>query len=190
VLRYSNFNPFTVENAPAFVFAIDPFFTFDSAEKNVGDLSFNMSNSKSVYREKWLPLGNLFFINQLPNSIIQRTSKIAEYLILNQILQKKTVWEHTVKLAWVINIIDISDQVYVRGNYDFTSTMMDSQDTPFIDYYHGMPPVFNKSMFSYPPPSYMSFGDPIETLSTCYNTMNAHYMSDLAMQLIKERSKV
>jgi len=187
ILKYANFNPFRVEGSPSFVFAIDPFFTFDVVEKNVGDFAKDMTNSKAVYREKWLPLGDVFFINNLPISLVRRTAQIAEFLILNQILQKKTVWENTIKLAWIINMIDVADQVHIHGNYDFTSTMIDSQDTPFIDYTHGMPPVFNKNMFLYPPPSYMSFGDPIETISNCYNTKNSHYMSELANELLSKR---
>ena len=67
--------------------------------------------------------------------------------------------------------------------------MNDGKNTMFIDYEHGVPPDFNKSMFTFPPPKYISFGDPIEVISQCISTPNAHTMAKVAQKILAKRKK-
>lgn len=189
-LAQPGFDPFEEDRPRACIFAPDPFFTFDAAEKFVGEFWKIMPNTKDYYQRNWVPLGNVISIKEIPTDFVRRTIYLAETLILQQILEKKPVWEDSVKLAWALNLSDVVDQVYILGTYGITSTLIDTAQTPFVDYEHGMPPVFNKSMFTYPPPDRLSFGDPIETLSTLIQTSNSHYLSKLANKILEKRTNV
>lgn len=181
-------NPIEEDRPRACVFAPDPSFTFDTAESNAGEFWKIMPESKEYYQRNWVPLGSVMTFKQIPTDFVRRTIYLAETIILRQLLEKKPIWEHSVKLAWALNLSDVVDQVYIFGTYGITSTMIDAGNTTFIDYEHGMPPVFNKSMFTYPPPERLAFGDPIETLSTLIQTANSHYLSKLAANILEKRT--
>jgi hypothetical protein len=169
--------------------AIDPFFTFQLANQKAGDFWQKQINTMNYYKDNWLPIGSLIFINNIPIEFINRTIAVAEYLIVEQIINKIPVWEDTVKLAWVINTIDFIGRININASYIYASSMNNGNITPFIDYNHGLSPHFNKSMFLYAPPVCMSFGDPIETLLNCHSSPNADYMSELSNKIISSRNK-
>ena len=169
--------------------AIDPFFTFDQAEKNAGKFWEKQAHNREYYLKNWLPVGNIILLNNIPEQLVFRTTIVAEQIILNQIIQKIPVWKETIRLAWVISIVDYLGNIEVKGSYNITSNMNDGNSTPFIDYADGLPPVFNKSMFSFKPPLCMSFGDPIEVLATCKMSPNANYISEISEKILKSRVK-
>lgn len=187
-------NPKKLENfhtdIPSATVAIDPFFTFDHAEKNAGKFWEQQANSRDFYLKNWLPIGSILLLNNLPDRLVQRAVVVAEQIVLNQIIQKLPIWKDTIRLAWVISIVDYLGIIAIKGSYDLVSTMTDGNSTPFVDYNDGIPPVFNKSMFSFTPPFCMSFGDPIEILATCKMSPNANYVSELAEKLLKLRIKL
>lgn len=169
--------------------SIDPFFTFDNAKNMTGNFWENSTNDKEFYKRNWIPIGNVIFLNKIPYDFVLRTITIAENLIVNQIINKIPVWEETIKLAWVLNTIDYLGRINIFASYDYTSSMSDFGVNPFIDYQSGIPPVFNRSMFTFTPPVNMAFGDPIEVLSNCKISPNSAYMSELANSLIARRTK-
>jgi len=175
--------------ARAFLYSSDPFFTFDSAITNCGEFYKELKNPKEFYEEKWFNLGNVFIISGIPDWFIQKVAKTAEELITIQIINNKTVWSETVRLAWVVSLIEASNDIEVYECSELSSIMNDGKNTMFIDYEHGVPPDFNKSMFTFPPPKYISFGDPIEVISQCISTPNAHTMAKVAQKILAKRKK-
>jgi hypothetical protein len=170
-----------------FLYSSDPFFTFDAALINCGDFYKELKNTKEFYQEKWFNLGNVFIINGIPDWFIQKVARTAEELITIQIMNNKTIWSETVRLAWVVSLIDASEDIEVYECSELSSIMNDGRNTMFIDYEHGVPPDFNKSMFTFPPPKYISFGDPIEVISKCISTPNAHTMAKVAQKILAKR---
>jgi hypothetical protein len=170
-----------------FLYSSDPFFTFDAALTNCGDFYKELKNTKELYQEKWFNLGNVFIINGIPDWFVQKVARTAEELITIQIINNKTIWSETVKLAWVVSLIDASEDIEVYECSELSSIMNDGRNTMFIDYEHGVPPDFNKSMFTFPPPKYISFGDPIEVISKCISTPKAHTMAKVAQKILAKR---
>jgi len=186
-IRYKNIEIFPDQYSRGVVFAPDPFFTFDQAEKMAGPFWERLKNPKEYYQEFWIYLGNLMFLRDLPLSLIAQVSKTAEELIMFQYEQRKPAWHETLKLSWVVNFADNIKEIFLQANANLTSTMIDNLDTPFIDYEHGLPPMFSRSMFTFPEPQYISFGDPLEVISGLNQTLNAHFMSSLANSIIDKR---
>lgn len=174
-------------DARAFIFVQDPFFTFNKAVKSCGEFWKCLDRSKEEYEKNWFNLGNVYVLSGFPDWFVQKIIKIAETLIVDQIIKRKKVWSETIRLAWVMAIIDSIKDLELVPNFGLSAIMNDGTDSVFIDYEHGLPPDFSNSMFKFPPPKFISFGDPIEKISTCISTPNAHYMSKIATNILKRR---
>lgn len=176
-----------VGTVPEIVFDPDPFFTVATIKEEVGPFWEWFDKPKSYYETKWIPLGPIMVFNQIPPTLFQRTCFLAELIALQQLLAGKPIWKHTDKLAWVVNLADYVGQIQLRGDYTLASNMLGGDDAPFINYEHGLPPVFNKTMFQYMPPNYVSFGDPFEVLSAHAPSPAAHFISQLAQSSLAAR---
>ena len=172
---------------PEIIFAPSPFFTIDAAEEVVGPFWELFDKEKSFYEKSWVPMGPIAVFSNIPAYVFERTTILAEKLALHQLLDGKEIWEHTDKIAWAINLADFIGQIKLTGNYSMTMTMLNDGDAPFIHYEHGLPPVFNKTMFQYSTPNFVSFGDPYEILSQHSPTQSAHFISQLAKTLLEAR---
>jgi hypothetical protein len=75
----------------------------------------------------------------------------------------------------------------IKEDYNLAKSMLEYYETSFIHYEHGMPPVFNKSMFRYDPPDYISFGDPYEAILENPSTPSAYLMSELVKNIIEKK---
>ena len=179
-----------IKQERVFLYAQDPFFTFDFAEENCNGFWEKMKNTKEYYQEKWINLGNVFVINAFHPAILWKIILIAEEIMLGQIIKNKEIWKETIRLSWIIAMIDYQKDIQILNVDNLCSIMNDGKKTMFIDYEHGVPPHFNKSMFSYPSPEHFSFGDPIKIISECMNTPNAHYMAILAKSILDQRGKI
>ena len=188
VIRHAKYQPFPYPEYPGIVVAPDPFFTFENAKKAVPDFWKATGHKEDEVQKNWTPFGNVFYLNNIGVEFINQTIKYAELLILQQIRNGKEIWDQTIRLAWAVNISEAMGKAYVEANYNVVSPMVDNRLTPIIDYEHGMPPTFNKELYSFPPPLFLSLGDPIEKVSELINTSNAHFMSDLALSHIRERT--
>lgn len=165
---------------PEVVFSPNPFFTIESAEEAVGPFWEITNKTKTDYEMAWVPLGPILIFNKISEEIFDRAIVLTEKLALQQLLEKRPIWEHTSTLAWAMNLSDYRGQLLLRGDYDLTMTMLHNSNAPFIHYEHGLPPVFNKAMFRYAPPDFVSFGDPFEILAENSPTENAYFLSQLA----------
>lgn len=179
---------FSNNNTPQVVFCPDMFFTVDEAEENAGSVWQWMNKTIANYETNWVPVGSVIVFNNVPDEVFERTVNICELLALHQLEKYDKIWNRTDRLAWAINLSDFSNQIILHGDYGLTSTMLGSDNTPFIDYEHGLPPVFNKAMYSFLPPGYTSFGDPFQALAENSPTPNAHYISELAKINLKSRT--
>lgn len=169
------------------VFSPSPFFTLELAEESVGPFWEATNRTKSDYETKWVSLGPIIIFNKIPEAFFYRAIVIAEKLALQQLLRKQPIWEHTAKLAWSMNISEYLDFIILRGDYSLTMNMLDNGNSPFIHYEHGMPPVFNKTMFQYASPEFVSFGDPFEILAENAPTKSSYFMSELAKKNLETR---
>lgn len=169
------------------IFDPDPFFTIEMAQETVGPFWEWMNKPKSDYETRWVPIGPIMIFNHVPLMIFQRTIMLAETLALHQLLADKPIWKHTNKLAWAINLADYVGQIQLRGDYTLAMNMLSGGDSPFIHYKHGLPPVFNKTMFQYSPPNFASFGDPFEVLAAHSPTPASHFISQLAQSNLAAR---
>jgi hypothetical protein len=83
-------------------------------------------------------------------------------------------------------MMDSSNSPFIHYEHGLPP-MMDSSNSPFIHYEHGLPPVFNKTMFQYTAPDFVSFGDPFEVLAENSPTESAHFISELAKRSLAAR---
>jgi hypothetical protein len=178
---------FFAGNVTEIVFDPDPFFTIETAEKEVGPFWEWMGRSKADFETRWVPVGPIMIFNRVPPVVFRLASVTAEALAVQQLLAGRTIWEHTDKLAWAINLADFIGQIQLRGDYTLAMTMLGAGDSPFIFYEHGLPPVFNKTMFQYSPPNYVSLGDPFEILAVNSPTPASHFISQLAQSNLASR---
>lgn len=178
-----NFN----DNIPEVVFSPDPFFTIEKAEEEVGPFWEWVDRSKADYETKWATLGAVLVFNKTPFVVFQRAMFLAEKLALQQLVAGRPIWKHTDRLAWVMNLADFVGQIQIRGEYWLTTTMLGGSNTPFIHYEHGLPPVFNKTMFQYSPPNFVSLGDPFQILAANSPTPASHFISQLAQSSLAAR---
>jgi len=169
------------------VFSPSPFFTLESAEEAVGPFWEVTNKNRADYETAWIPLGPIMVFNKIPEDFFDRAIVLAEKLALQQLLNKQPIWEHTATLAWAMNLSDFVGQLLLRGDYTLTMTMLDSSNSPFVHYEHGLPPVFNKTMFQYAAPDFVSFGDPFEVLAENSPTESAHFISELAKRSLAAR---
>lgn len=171
-------------NYPEFVFYPDPFFTLEKAEEEIGPFQKWLK-----IKLQWVPVGSLFVAHQIPNDIFNLVAKRAELFALRQLMDGREISNKTVNVALASVFSEHSDNIFCRGDYSLVSSIMDGTNTPVISYEHGIPPDFHKSMFLYPAPSYVGFGDPIKILSEIFPTPNAHYVSILAGKNLQSRNK-
>jgi hypothetical protein len=188
VLASTDFWPFPSSDRTSFAFNPDPFFTLDSAERAIGNFWEIIGKSRDYIARRWFSMGNIYFMNGVPSFLVHRAGGIAERLVIQQILEKRPIWEKTSRLAWVLCLAEVDEgNIEIFPNYNLVSNMIDNRPTPIIDYEHGMPPHFNKSMFVGASPFEISFGDPFETIKDCKQSANGHFMAGLAESLLEKQ---
>lgn len=173
-------------NYPEFVFYPDPFFTLKKAEKEIGPFQDWLQKN---YVLNWIPIGSLVACHQIPPEFFELVAKRTELLVVKQLMNNQRVSNKTMNVALATILSDHVENIFCRGDYSLVSAAMDGTNSPIISYEHGIPPDFHKSMFAYPPPAYVSFGDPIKILSETFPTPNAHYISMLAGKNLHSRNK-
>ncbi len=179
-----------VPDVRSVVFAPDPFFTLRLAEERLGNFWEHFGRDKSFYDNRWATVGGVIIVNEMDAWLASYLCGIAETLVLEQIKAGREPWEDTVRAAWSVCLAEVASRsaALIRGDYEIAATMNDNRPLPIIDYEHGLPPQFNRRMFLFSGPGVMSFGDPLEVVSGCISTKNAHFMSDLAKSVSGSRA--
>ena len=191
VLNAPFYNPLPKQNVAALCFYPDVSFTLESAIENVGPFWEVLGKEKDFYEKNWINLGHIFYLQNFSESFFRVAIKNAEAILMSQIKTGRKFWRDSIRLAWTVTFIEAIQQfpVVVLANWDLCASMMENRNSMFIEYEHGMPPVFNKSMFAYSDSSLLALGgDPIETIRGCLNTSNSHQMATLAGNLVARRS--
>jgi hypothetical protein len=170
---------------PEIIYSPTAFFRFENAEENVGPFWEILGKPKEYYQEYWIPLGNFIVWNQIPKELFLKSIIIAEKLALFQILSNKPIWDQTAKLAIASIISEEKEFICLKRDENLSINMLDFKNAPFIDYEHGMPPVFNKKLFKFDPPKYISLGEPFTALKENPSTPPAYFMSELAITSLK-----
>ena len=173
---------------PSFIFSVDPFFTLEEVEKNVGPFYSWFGLEKSIFESSWIPIGDIYIFNKVPTNFFFDTVRIAEKLALHQMLANNSVWKRTSDLAVSINALLNASSILCKGDCNIFSPMNSDFDSSFISYKDGYPPNFHKSMFSFKPPFGLSFGDPIKVLSGINYSPNSSYISNVARRSVARRS--
>ena len=177
-------------NYSEIVFKPNPFLTIEEVEKNVGPIWSCLINSKEYYEENWVPVGPIMAFNNCQKEVFYRTISLIQILAVEQIVHKNKIWKHTDKLAWAINLADLNEKIVLKEDYSLSTSLLSfDTKTAFIDFEYGIPPIFNKKMFQYLPPEYISFGNPYEVLKDAGSTPNAYLLSELANKILKSHDK-
>jgi hypothetical protein len=175
------------DKSRAFIFGSDPYFTFTKAVENCGEFWECCDNDENYYRNNWFRLGSVFVLTGMPDWIVNKVIKVAESLLIHQISKSLIPWSETCRLAWIITMNDLKNNIEIIHDETLSSIMNEGKNTVFVDYEHGLPPDFNRLMYKFEPPLGLSLGDPIEALSHMISTPNAHFISKLCHQILKKR---
>jgi hypothetical protein len=173
---------------PSFTFAVDPFFTLEEVEKNVGPFYSWIGIERSVLESAWIPVGEFYIFNKVPINFFLDTVRLAEKLALQQMLATDKVWKRTADLALAINALINSSSILCRGDCNVISPINSEFESFFVSYKDGYLPNFHRAMFSYQPPFALSFGDPIEVLSEINYSPNSSYVSNIARRAFERRT--
>lgn len=145
--------------------------------------------SGKVPQKTFITIGNVMIFNKVPHGIFKETIRIAEELAVKQILENGKIDKKLINLAWSTNLGNLTKDITIIKDESLTDDMLGNTDSSFIDYEHGMPPVFHKSMFN---SEYLTIGNPLEILSNNFPTKNSYYIAQLAkninVQKINSRS--
>lgn len=144
---------------------------------------------KKQLEENWPSAGEIVCFNNFPNSFFVRLINLTESLVFRQMRKNDTFWDMTDRLAFNLLVQEHVGKVPIRGVYDYESDMYNNYPKSFIHYDKGFVPIFQKSMFSYAPPDYISFGNPFKVLSENYPSGAFHYMSILARSYLSRQTR-
>lgn len=191
VLNAPIYNPLPQDDVVALSFSPDMTFTMDSVAEEIGPFWEALRKEKPLYENRWINLGHVFCLQNFPETLPRIVGRNAELMIVQQIKMGKPVWRQTMRAAWAATLAEAVTEypVAVLANWDLCSSMVENRTTMFIEYDHGMPPDFNKAMFSYADGNLFAFGDPIDALRGCISTSNAHQVAQLAGNLVARRSQ-
>lgn len=172
---------------PEIYFNPDKDFNFNYVENSVPNLLEILNRENKKIKDYWISIGPVILFNNMPIDFFRMFVVKAEILALKQLIYNQKIFDKTDRLALSINIFDFMNKGAIKEDYNLTKSMLEYNETSFIHYEHGMPPVFNKSMFRYDPPDYASFGDPYEAILENPATPSAYLMSELVKNIIEKK---
>lgn len=165
---------------PEIVFTPDVTFTPDYVEEQLGvPFESVLPLKKEAYLSKWVPLGSVFCLNNIPPELVEFVDRRCEEFAYKQLLSgREEIWEETDRLAWAGVLRDYLGKVSFTANNQLEMNMLSNGNANFVHYEHGLPPVFNKAMFRFT--NALALGDPFAILAEHFPTPAAHFMNKLA----------
>jgi hypothetical protein len=171
---------------PECVYSVDPLFTLDFVKENIGNEFLEAFNiEEEELKENWCSVGGCYGFSNIHIAFISMVIENMEKLSLQQILKNKEVWSETPKVALCLSLFQNKNNMVTHGQYLTVPANSDGTGN-FISYKSGVGRNFYKSMFSYNPPMFMSFGNPFESLANAHQSENVFYISNLATEYIKQ----
>jgi len=93
------------------------------------------------------------------------------------------------KAAWELTISESFQHCSVSGRFMSAPLLFDSDDTNFLHYKTGIPPVFHKKFYKYDEGNYFSGQGPYETLMENNPTVGTDYVQRVIKSYVNNRSK-
>lgn len=168
------------------LYSPDEHFTIEHYKKKIPDFTNFFTHIDKINPSLFLKLGGVIVFQNTPLSFFQDVIHICEKLVQIQIKSKQEVYEHTDKLALSLAIIQNINKLKL-SSLPLSTHLMSNSDNLFVDYEHGMPPMFMKSMFQFKPPLFTACGHPYEVLNEHNPTTTSLYLAKLARNLLSKQ---
>jgi len=163
-------------------FQMDLEFTLQKSRSE--DFVKTVKDAKKIEEDIWLPLGDTFCFEKLPDEFIKRVLELADHLT-----KAHPGWEDAEKTAWALTMLEYYGHLTYYGTVGIENTLMDNELKHLVHYKRGLPPYFNKNMFRFEPPIVFSMGDPYDILLK-YNANKAmDYVGKVILSYKKSSEK-
>lgn len=85
-------------------------------------------------------------------------------------------------------MLEYYGHITYKGTYEYEMSLLDSGlQHNFIHYKYGFPPHFNKKMFTYKEPIFLSMGDPFQKLKENNTTTCTNYVTSIVDSYLSEK---
>lgn len=189
------YRPLQVNQDHNICFQIDPTLSPSYVEENCKIQKHLKIVAKGLTineQDAWLPVGKVIVFNVAPLELFRRVIAVCEKLATEQIVDKGEIWSQTDQVAWALTLLEYYGQMSYEAVYDYEMNMLENTTMcNFVNYEHGIPPIFSKYMFQYQGPNLvvLSGESPIEFLSKPDIAVSAaaHYVQQLANSYSKRK---
>jgi hypothetical protein len=170
-------------------FQVDPSLSVDNVEEAGCEIKKHLDSLCKKHgvsiEDVWLPIGNTIVFHMPPISLVGRVIAATEKLCIEQLEKTGTIWKHTDRVAWAHTLLEYYGEMSYNASYEYEMNMLENTDMRnFVNYEHGIPPIFSKYMFRYQKPNYVAFSaePPLEFLAGQNMAVSAasHYVQQLA----------
>jgi hypothetical protein len=96
-----------------------------------------------------LPMGGVYSFKNVPPPFFERVVRWSMFLS-NKWTKDK--WQHVCRSAFMLTMFEFLGGLVFRGANEYEMTMLDNKAANFVHYTKGLPPLFNKKMFTFEPP--------------------------------------
>jgi hypothetical protein len=122
----------------------------------------------------WINLGDTIIINT--TEPLKRILEIAAFF-------------KNEKLAWAITLLEYYGHLSYNGSFIYENILLDNELKFLIHYKHGLPPFFNKHMFSFQPPNVLGMGEPYDILLQHNPSKTTNFLQDVIRSYKKNQPK-
>lgn len=178
------FSHISIEDKSIISFQVDSNFTPELVLENTS------LYTKEELQENWPSVGKIVCFNQIPIEFFDQLIHLIEKLVFQQLKISNKFWDDTDRLALNLMLKQCAGKVHLQGLYDYQSDMHSNSMQNFICYEKGFVPIFEKKMFAYNPPYYLSLGNPFKVLSEHFPSGAFHYMSTLSQKYLNRKKRL
>lgn len=149
----------------------------------------DITKIKKMYEEDfWISLGNTIVFNNVPEDLFKRALEWTEILEYESRKNTNESWWYAEKIAWVLSMLEYHGHLKYKGVHDYEMTLVDSGlQHNLIHYKYGFPSHFNKKMFTYKEPMFLSMGNPYEVMKQNNSTTCTNYVSSIIDSYLSEK---
>lgn len=172
-------------------FQVDLEITLDKLKENgcgnVEDYLKAVSKERNVpMNELWLPLGKTMAFYNVPMHIFPRAAAFAEKLVMDQLEADLPIWKHTDRAAWICALLEHYGLLKYNATFEYEMNMLESRELRnFVNYEHGMPPIFSKNMFN-SDDFKMAGESPFHLLSKHAPSVAAYHLQKISKELLSK----
>jgi len=138
----------------------------------------------------WIELGSVMTFNNVSIDFFNRVIEWAEIIEYERRKKSNSQWWHSERVAWILTLLEFNGLITYKENLQYeTNLLSDNLDCHFIHYNHGMPPQFNKAMYHFHPPDFLSLGNPFEALLQNNPSRCSNYMQQIVRSYLQKKEK-